>query len=227
MPLPVISKPTYPNVPVFAGIPAIVRGPALTNPYAVALLGVANEYVWSLFQNAPQWGIFMPGTATLALMPDSFGTFDGRVEWTVADFPVEQGSFASYNKVRKPFDSAITLFKGGTVEERTAFLNTLSGMADDVTTYDIVTPIRVYQNATITGWRISHAQARFPNQIAVDILFQEVRQVQLTFSTQNVAKQPTAAPTANVGKVQPQPSNQSILSKIQTKLSGLLSQGVN
>ena len=56
---------------------------------------------------APQWGIYLDGEPVVDA--DSVVTFDYRQEWTVSDYPLEQGAFQSYDKVQTPFDVAVTI----------------------------------------------------------------------------------------------------------------------
>jgi hypothetical protein len=103
----------FPNVPNLPGVPPVPRSPALT-PTEIATLGTdaISSVLWQSAQAPPQWGIF--DTAGNQLVdPDSIIDFSNRNEWDVATFPVQQGTFASYNKVKAPSEYMVRMTKGG------------------------------------------------------------------------------------------------------------------
>ena len=51
--------------------------------------------------------------------------FDFEANYHISDYPQEQGSFQSYNKVQMPFECRVRLACGGTIAQRQAFLNSL------------------------------------------------------------------------------------------------------
>ena len=138
-----------PNVP---GVPAL-------NSYStnnIELLTADAALVVNAF--LPTWGIYYNGfpviwPATVAssvigsvlapigqvasllgipnLLPVFASTieFDFDQEWTVADYPVEQGAFQSYDKVQLPFECRVRMACGGPTSQRTAFLNSIFAIA--------------------------------------------------------------------------------------------------
>lgn len=136
------------NVPNVPGVPAL-------NSYStnnIELLTADAAIVISAF--LPVWGIYYNGfpviwPATVAssvigsvlapigqvasllgipnLLPVFASTieFDFDQEWTIGDYPVEQGSFQSYDKVQLPFECRVRMACGGPTSQRAAFLNSI------------------------------------------------------------------------------------------------------
>jgi len=140
------------NVPNVPGVPAL-------NTYStnnIELLTADAALVVNAF--LPTWGIYYNGfpviwPATIAssvigsvlapigqvasllgipnLLPVFASTieFDFDQEWTIGDYPVEQGSFQSYDKVQLPFECRVRMACGGPTSQRTAFLNSIFAIA--------------------------------------------------------------------------------------------------
>lgn len=225
-----IPKPRFPNVPKLPGVPQLPR--SLQFPSAPPLgvqLGLALGALWQAVFAQTLWGIYkankpkkasetadgidevtVVGTRTPVVVPDSFGEFTYDNESTISDFPVEQGQFASYNKVANPFDVVIRFYKGGTKEARKRFLDSLDAIAGTLELYDIVTPEKTYLNVNVTRRRLVRRGERGAFFFAeVDVFFREIRQVTSTYTatatTTENAKNPSAASVANVGVVQTTP----------------------
>ena len=54
-----------------------------------------------------QWGIF-DQSGDPVITADTIVEVGYRREYRISDFPVEEGSFASYNKVQTPYDVRVT-----------------------------------------------------------------------------------------------------------------------
>jgi len=223
-----IPKPQFPNVPKLPGVPQLSRSlqfPAA--PAAIVGLGLALGRLWQAVFAQPQWAIYKANkpkkasspddidTVTVVaqrvpvVVPDSFGEFSYRNEFTVSDFPVQEGSFASYNKVANPFEVTLRLYKGGTKEARKKFLDSLDAIAGTLELYDILTPEHTYLNVNVTRvevMRRGEKGAYFLSE--VDVYFREVREVAATYTntaaTTENAQNPSAASVLNNGVIQPQ-----------------------
>jgi len=110
MPIDTVSKPQYPAVPQAPGVPPVLRQAGQAAALVQLLVADAVQVV-RMFQG-PQWGIFDENNNPL-IIGDSVLAVDYRVEYRVADFPITQGGFASYNKVRMPFDIRLTFASDG------------------------------------------------------------------------------------------------------------------
>jgi hypothetical protein len=205
MPLP------FPNVPNLPGVPPIPRSPGqviatvlrIGTPATAGALAPVSNYV------ATQWGV-LDQKGNLVVDPDSIIDFDNRNEWNVVSMPVQAGSFASYNKVVVPFECSVRMTKGGSINDRTAFLQQIAAIAGDTNLYDIITPERVYQDVNITRYEVSRRGAGGAYFLAeVDLYFVQILQVTPTYTNTSTATQhaaePSAQPATNQGNVNPQP----------------------
>lgn len=219
----------FPNVPKLPGVPQVRRSsvfPAALPPVVGLALGVAR--LLQLFLFGTGWGIYksqkttdvaddtgLESVITTAkrvpvLTPDTFLEFSYRNESAVADYPIQQGSFVSYDKVANPFEIVLRVAKGGNTAERQKFLDKLESLAGDLELYDIVTPERSYLNVNIVRYEVARRREAGAYWLSeVDIYFREIRFVTPEYLTTTApaadtsdAKQPSARPAANNGTVQ-------------------------
>jgi len=134
---------------------------------------------------------------------DSVLSIDFGSPSDIADYPVERGSFASYNKVDKPSMLRVSLGLGGTEAKRNAFQSALRDAKKSLNLYTIVTEDQSYRNFNLVdiGWTRSASQGA--HYIAANCEFQEVRQQEA--QAFNQPAQPQGADQINVGQVQPIP----------------------
>lgn len=230
----------YPDVPQLPGVPQLNRStafPAGTPPVLGGALAL-GRLVQALLQKT-QWGIYRDRTAEqiaeerrnneLAelgevgevtvrgsdpplLVPDSFRTFAFNQEWSVSDAPVEEGGFATYNKVNNPFDVVIRMTKGGSRRERTEFLEKLDAIGNSLDLLKLVTPERTYLSMNIVRYSIRREEQRGAYWMSeIDVYFRQIRTVQSEYSssassTQN-SRTPGAAPIVNGGTKQALPAD--------------------
>ena len=164
----------FPNVPLaIAGIPAVLRraGTLVDAREALATAGrdVSNTIA------AQRWGIFSKDGAPV-LEADNVVSFEHSGEFRIADYPLEGGSFESYDKVATPFAVRIALSKGGTVVEREAFLSTAQSLLESIDTYNVVTPERTYLNVNVTRIGLTRNATNGAGMTTVELVLQEVRQ---------------------------------------------------
>ena len=62
----------------------------------------AASVLLGLITATPQWGIYLNGVAVLSY--DNQMSFGYKQDWKISTYPVEQGSFQSYDKVQLPFE---------------------------------------------------------------------------------------------------------------------------
>lgn len=207
MPSVFIAVPRFPLVPLLPGVPQLVRS-VLFPPPALPTIGVQNQgALWSSSQMGPVWGIFDSNNREV-LTQDSTLNFNLRKEWSVPDFPIQRGSFSSYNKVAIPGDITERFSKGGSLSDREAFLKTIDDIAGDLNLYSIVTPERTYIECNIRAYEVTRRNkdaAYFLDD--VDIHFREIRQVTAQYSSTSAstanAKNPAAVPAVNLANIQP------------------------
>lgn len=211
MPLPIIPVPPYPNVLNLPGVPQLVRTVAPFYTQLKVTLGVqaVQSQLWASSKAAPTWGIFDSTGTRQVITPDSVLNFDNRNDWRVSDFPVEQGQFASYNKVILPPEYSVRLTKGGSLSDRTAFLQQIATISGDLNKYILVTPERSYPSINVLRNEVTRRGAEGAYFLAeVDIFFREVVEVTPQYSS-------TTANTANAQNVAAQPAtNQGLLQPV-------------
>ena len=79
----------------------------------------------------------------------STASLEYHKEARVSDFPVEEGSFASYNKVEMPSAPIVVLCLSGSASDRQSFLNKIEAAVQSTGLYSVVTPEVTYINHTI------------------------------------------------------------------------------
>lgn len=221
MPLPILQVPQFPNVPMAPGVPPVLRSVQsdIQNGITTAngLIGTANNIINQINGvqkiltgdgpgvagklKTPQWGIFDDG-GTLAISADSVYSVEPHKEWKVSDFPVEGGSFESYNKVETPFLGSVTLVKSGSDGDKLVFLSEVMAICASLDLYSIVTPTITYDNLNPTKWAYVRKPDIGAGMIAVEVMMEEVRQgATIAFSN---SAQPNGAAPASTGPVQAQ-----------------------
>lgn len=228
MPSVFIAKPQFPIVPLVPGVPILARSLLVPTPNSIT--GVASEAsAGTLFQStraAATWGVY-DSAGRLAINADSVREFDYRAEWAVSNYPVQQGSFASYNKVVRPYDTSILLVKGGTEADRAAFLAQVDVVANSSALYTILTPEKTYLNVTVSRVQMSRKQSAGAYFVAVELYFENVISLNAQYSASGTqgtdtsnASTPTAIPTVNNGIVQAQPPTPQVQAVVASKLTG-------
>lgn len=239
----------YPNVPKAPGVPALPRSPRFP-PTARAVLGVLQGTLWRALQTSAKWGIYDaagkplgdPNTlqaipanllSVLGVTPTvSTGGLDYAKETRVSDFPIEKGSFASYNKVRLPSSPNVTLCMGGSETERKAFLAAIDAACESTAFYSVVTPEATYINYSLERYNYQRRQSRGANLLIVDISLREVREVSAKYAQSAQApivkpKDAAATPPVDGGKVQAQAPRQSVLKSATSNFPGAAASIIN
>jgi hypothetical protein len=201
--VPTIPYPGIPQLPPNAAVPVITL--------------LASEAISSLLWQAsivpPAWGVF-DADRNQVLFPDSVLEFSNRQEYEVSNYPVQNGAFASYNKVIRPFEISLRLSKGGTLNDRIDFLADIAALAASIALLTVVTPERTYQDVNLNRFEVTRRGAKGAYFLTeVDCYFVQIVQVQAQYTTTAVqlpnAVSPAALPTSSVGNVQPgTPSSQ-------------------
>jgi len=130
----------------------------------------------------------------------------------VLSVPVEQGSFATYNKVNESLMIRVTLATGVSSEEQRVVLATLQQLRQDTTLISLVTPQAEYPSMTLESYVVNRSQSEGSTMLIAKLSLVEVR----TVATQTVklkrssVKRPQDASTENTGKAQPNPKGISL-----------------
>jgi hypothetical protein len=189
----------YPDVPPVPGVPDIASFAGLAILPA-PLFAVLDGLNLPFLQAPIRWGVFTADGQTQALIPDSVVGFEYANSSRVSDYPVEQGAFASYNKVSTPFDVRMRVTVGGTEANRSGFIYSLDQMLAATDLFSLLTPERIYPNVTLVHYDFKRESTNGVTLLTIDCAFREVRIVTAAqFSqTQSVS----AESPANQGQVQ-------------------------
>lgn len=133
----------------------------------------------------------LTGGAINALNLFSVVDFEYKQDWTVSDYPVEEGGFQSYDKVQLPFDVKMRIAAGGSASNRQALLGAVEGIANSITLYDVYTPEQAYIGCNVTHFDYKRTSNNGAGMIVIDIWLVEVR-VTATAAFQNT-QQPGVA----------------------------------
>jgi hypothetical protein len=186
-----------------ADIPDVPGVPNLSSYSANPVVLLFADAISSLlgFFGGPQsgWGIFLNGAQ--AFPYNSVVDFDYKQDYTIADEPIEQGSFVSYDKVQHPFDVRVRVASGPSESDRQALLVSARAAAADLNLYTVITPEDIYDSCNITHIDWKRSAENGVGVIVVDFWFQEIRQS--ATSTLSNTQSPTSAGQQSTGNVSP------------------------
>jgi hypothetical protein len=173
------------------------------------LLGVVSQLAGSFGRPAAinvtaappfQWGVFT-AAGTPVLVGDSVAGLDYNREFNVATFPVERGTFESYNKVEVPFQVRVAFMKGGTVAEKNSFLSACELALASLDLYNVATPEFTYTEMNVVGLSYDRTAAKGAGLMSVEVRLQRIRAYAATAFTNT--KSASGAADVNAGPVQP------------------------
>lgn len=181
-----------------------------TGNQAFNLAGVA-EIIDLLVPSASQWAIYQSGTSDFALEPDSIFDLNPRREARVSDYPMEQGAFASYNKVQTPRIWRLRLVCRGVDMDRSDFLDELDALMEGLDLVDIATPDNLGTNLSLTNYDYKRQATSGVSMLIVDTTWEEIRiAMGATYSAADAgtgapvvttSESPSAAKLKNTGTV--------------------------
>jgi hypothetical protein len=192
-----MAGPLYPDVPDTDGVPAVGRD--ASNSTFTDDTQMTSDSSSISAKASTQWGLYTSSGA-LALQPDNIAAVAYHGENTLADFPIEQGGFESYDKVQRPDMSAIRMTIGGKQADRKAFLDAAMVIKKDTELYSIVTPEQTYLNCNMMSLTVDRSQESGAGMIIAEMQFQEIRQgVTVAYSS---TQSPASADAQNNGPTQ-------------------------
>lgn len=169
----------------------------------------------------PVYGLFLvdaDGIPQIVLEPDSFIGYSYSNESRISQYPQEAGAFQQYNKVDTPFDTRVTMTKGGKTSEVALFIQKAESLvhATDLNLYTLITPERTYNSVNISKVSHDHKPGHGASMVTVDLHLLEIR-VTATALYANTAsptnsgnlsqsKQPSSSDPKQAGTVQPAPA---------------------
>lgn len=200
-----VATPLFPNVPALPGVPQLARS-LLAEAAAPPTLGFAANpsVLWQATQAAPVWGVF-DSSNTLVVNADSVHDFGWRKENRIGNFSIQQGQFATYNRVGLPFENSVVLVKGGSLASRDAFLKQIDAIIDrkNIALYTIRTPEKSYVSISATRAELARRGVGNNSFFDVELYFTEINQIASQYSTvatpTNNSSVPSAVPVTNQG----------------------------
>ena len=192
----------YPDVPILPGIPAVLRLAAPVAPLALLAADVLDAL--AAF-GPPQWGIYTQD-GTQAITADSVIGVDLRRDWRIPTHPIEDGGFASYNKVATPFDLRVILSAADSDANRTLLLSQVDAACASLDLFAVITPEFTYPSANLVSYSYRRTSDRGVKLLVIEVGIEEVR---ITAPTQyakgdipaSAAKEPAGASPVNRGTV--------------------------
>lgn len=176
MAIPIIPKSLYPLVPKAPGVPALLRsGAQLLDTLTLGYLGIGGALNSLIGEEPIKWAVFDSGGEKIAPYESVFSV-GHQVDSRISDYPLEEGSFASYNKIDMPFDVVVTLNCGGSEETRAEFLNKLEDARRSLDVYVVLTPERTYRDVNFTGLNVQRSTREGANMIIAQLIGREVRE---------------------------------------------------
>jgi hypothetical protein len=193
----------FPDVPIAPGVPDIRRSVIGIGSVTGILGAVLGADAFGLLDGVmgPQWGLYDKQGGVM-IVPDSVVAFEYRGEQRISKYPVEAGSFSSYNKVAMPYDIRVIMACGGQGSmTREAFLTQLEMLKETTEVYDLATPDFTYQNVNLVRFDYRRQSTNGVTLLLADVQFEEVRQTAV--ATYTTTAQPQGAGVTSIGAVQP------------------------
>ena len=177
--------------------------------------------------NSNEFALVAPDTGLSVFDFDALIQFEVRVEGMVVSAPVEQGSFAAYNKVDSPNYIEVQLARQGTDDELQAALKTLDSLQTSATQMNFVTPVTEYQSYTLESYDFAMTRRDGLGVLYIRLHLIEVREVMAQYTDTKAisvknAKRAGDASTTDRGKVQAKTPTTSEASKYSSVLSQIL-----
>lgn len=208
----------FPDVPIAPGVPDVRRSVIGIGAVSGVLGKLAGVDYFGFLDGVlgPEWGVY-DKTGKMVIVPDSVIAFDYSGEQRISKYPVEFGSFASYNKIALPYDIRVIMTCSGSQASqlsnltnavsgkgamtRDVFLATLELMKETTELYDFVTPDFTYQNVNLVRFDYRRTSTQGVTLLTVDAQFEEVRQTAVAIYS--ATAQPQGQPVTSIGAVQP------------------------
>jgi hypothetical protein len=216
MALPFLSVPQFPDVPDVPGVPPVLRNAATTfvdGLVSGAVSALANAFGLDSFL----WGVYS-ASGLPALLADNVAALDYAREFVVPDFPVEGGSFQSYNKVERPYDVRITLTKGGSDADRRMFLSEAEAILASTGLFTVLTPEWSYGSCNCVHLDYERTAERGATLLRVELGFRLIRATASASFTNT--KTPAGAANTNTGPVLPANPSPAQSAAIDSSLEG-------
>lgn len=155
------------------------------------MLGAFQDSVSSAldnWRNANIW-LITDSDSQIILEFASFLSADVRCESNVVSAPVEEGGFATYNKVVQPISVNVSLAFQGSEEDIQDAVFMLGVLREETILINLVTPDAEYESLTLQSYNYSRKRENGIGVLFVDLSFVEVKQVETQYTNANLAPQ--------------------------------------
>ena len=172
------------------------------------LSAISSGNIFSIINSTivPGYGIYLKSGAA-ALKPSSVLGIEYGADASVVSAPVEQGSYNSFNKVKRPpvirvlftlegwtgFSGGIPNLTNFTLSSRAGMLSTLDGMVNNALTYDIETPDTTYEDYDLVRYNY-RTSSHDVTLLTVEAIFEAILQTSEVTLTSTTA---TSSTTSN------------------------------
>lgn len=171
-----------------------------------------------------RWTINDEDSGDPVLEFDAFIALDYAQDAKVPQQPIEQGSFAAYNKVGTPYMVKVTLARHGSAGTLKTFCDALEELAASTRLVSVVTPERVYRSANVTSLRWQRTADSGADRVIAELTLEEIRQVAPVYQDMppETVRDPADAGARNGGKRQPGAATEAQQKKSESVLYGRL-----
>lgn len=173
-----MSLINFPNVPALPGIPDLRRSTFGVLSQSGIMGKLQGLDYFGLLDKllAPQWLILDENGKTI-IDPDSVVAFEYKGESRLAGYPMEKGSFSTYNKVQMPFDARMRITCGGNGKmSRSTFLTVIEYMKASLSLCTLVTPDMAYPSFNLEDFDYRRTATNGVTLLTVDLMFKEIRE---------------------------------------------------
>ena len=133
----------------------------------------------------------------------SFISLDAGNASKITDYPVEAGSFATYNKIVTPNELTVTLAIQGDSYKLQNAIDILNTLCNEAQIVNIVSPYTYYKGYSLESFDYSFNQTDGVGILITPLNFKEIRQVQAAYTNSiRFTKNPSAISKVEGGKKQ-------------------------
>lgn len=179
-----------------AGVPGfpVLKSGQIPAPIT-SVLSSAIGSLWSELFPGESWGIFESGSETAKVKFDSIVEMGINGSSEVSSYPIESGSFTSYNKVRNPTSMMIRVTKEGDAADRVYITDWMEANVAITSQFDIVMPETRYNGYTLVEYRVIRSASSGVGMIIADLMVQQVREAVAIYSNSKIADPNNVPPT--------------------------------
>lgn len=191
----------------------------------------------NLSEKTPTWTLQTEDGST-AVDFDVFLEMEFVNQNQVAVEPIEQGSFADYNKHDSPKELTVTLACTKTYPEQQPVLEALDKLAASVQKISLITPSSEYKSLNLEGYGYARKEDSGAGMLVVELKLIEIREVEVKETTVVASEKPKAKPitkaqaknpsntsTAKTGRTQTKAPRKTVARSIGDKCRGFLGMG--